>query len=579
MANNFHNKKQTRYRYTLSWIPITLQPKLLGFRNSIIKGRSIRLTDLLALAMTSLLMVGLYFGTGKSLRDLSNAGLNTDATNSLLYGFSLGLFGLIFVSAVVTGISNLFMARDVNLLLAAPLSHSALLRSKTLEVLVSTTWMIVVFSIPPYIAFGRHLGASVEFFAFAPLYIGLYLLVAVLAGMNVAIWCAAILPARTGRNIFVALFIVALGIVIALLNASPDNRLFSQMLKHPNHPVLTNTLANPLLPSSWLSDALLALTRQVSSLPILPLIWLIILLMMLWSLLTISFRLFYSRGYSRLHTQPRAYILLSRAGKPRRRLLALRRAQILRALAARELCSFGRDITHTVQLAIFLTICILFFINFQSLSAPTHVGTWALRAWDLMAIFSFLLISSLIILSICSRFVLPSVSLEGSSLWILQAAPISVRSIIRAKYLTWAIPMGAVCAVLFASAGLALALEPLCILILGLAACIIIHGLVALGIGMGALFSRFDWEHPAELSASWGSLAFLITGLATLGINLIPLGITFGLYVFYPATFEHTNNLIALFSTGLGVLLLFNVIVARCALKLGTHALERTFAT
>jgi ABC-2 type transport system permease protein len=578
MATNFESNPARRYRWALSWLPITLQPKLLSLKNSFLKRRAIRLADLIALAMTALLMAGLYYGTRNTLRELSSSALSADATSSMLYGFSLGLFGLIFVSAVVTGISNLFMARDVNLLLAAPISHITFLRSKALEVLVSTTWMIVVFSIPPYVAFGQRLNAGVEFFTIAPLYIALYLLVAVLAGMNVAICCAAILPARTGRNIFVALFVIVLGVVIALVNASPDHRLYTHLLKQPSHPVLTETLTNPLLPSAWLSNALLTLSAPSATVPLLPLTWLLLSLAVLWSLLMVSFKLLYSRGYSRLHTQPRAYILLSRAGKPRRRLFTMRSAQAARALAARELCSFGRDLTHTVQLAIFLTICILYFINFQNISAPTRVGTWVLRAWDLMAIFSFIIISSLIILSICSRFVFPSVSLEGSSLWILQVAPVSPRSIIRAKYFTWAVPTGIVCAVLFASAGLALALEPLCILMLGLSACAITHGFVSLGIGMGAQFSRFDWEHPAELSASWGSLAFLLAGLATLAINLIPLGITFGCYVFYPALFENTNNLLALFSTGLGVLLLFNVIVGKIALKLGVSALTRVFA-
>jgi len=573
-----HPNRTRRNLWALSWLPVALHPKLLGLKNMFLRRESIRLSHILPIVMTALLMTGLYHGTCNTLREISRAALDENAINSMLYGFSLGLFGLIFVSAVVTGISSLFMARDVNLLLASPLPKRSFLLGKTLEVLVSTTWMIVVFSIPPYIAFGQQLQAGIGFFAIAPLFICLYLLVAVLAGMNVAIWCAAILPARTGRNIFVGLFVVVLGVVIALVNASPEHRFYTHILKRSSEPTLVAALSNPLLPSAWFSDALLKLSVPTSPLPLTPLVLLLTAFGALWCMLGTSFRLFYSRGYSRLHTQPRACIIFSRAGKARRRFFTNRLTQTSCALATRELFSFGRDITHTVQLAIFLTICILYFMNFQNISAPTHVGTWTLRAWDLMAISSFLMISSLIILSICSRFVFPSVSLEGSSLWILQVAPISPRSIIRTKYFTWAIPMGFVYAVLFSSAGLALALEPLCIVMLGLSACVITHGLVALGIGMGAQFSRFDWEHPAELSASWGNLAFLLAGLAILAINMIPLGVTFGCYLFYPTFFENTNNLLTLFSAGLGVLLLINVIVAKIALKLGVSALTRVFA-
>jgi len=150
--------------------------------------------------------------------------------------------------------------------------------------------------------------------------------------------------------------------------------------------------------------------------------------------------------------------------------------------------------------------------------------------------------------------------------------------ILRAKYTTWAIPLGTICAVLFASAGLALALEPLCILALGVAACIITHGLVALGIGLGARCCRFDWEHPAELTTSWGSLLYLVTGLMTVLISFVPLGLMFGCYLFFPALFQTTNNLLALFSVGLGVLLLIHLLIGKIALRIGVSALTRVFA-
>lgn len=570
--------RQRRYRWLLAWIPVTLQPKIVGLRNRYLSRKRVTLSDLCALCMTILLMVGLYYGTCNTLRELERATLHEDIGHSMLYGFSLGLFTLIFLSAAVTGLSSLFMARDVDLLLASPVADTSFLGGKVLEVLISTTWMIAVFSIPSYVAFGRHFGATATFFLLAPVFVGLLLLLAVLAGMTAAIVCASLLPARTGRNMFVALFVLALGGLLTLVNATPHMKLHSSVFDRSLDSGTMYVLTHPLLPSTWLSESLVGLTLQPTTVSLLPIILLIVSIALFWYLLLTSFRLLYTRAYSRLHTQPTRLLLFSRSGMQRRRLIVLRPWQTTQALATRELFSFGRDITHTVQLALFLTICILYFVNFQGISPPLHVGPWILRAWDLLAIVSFITISSLIILSICARFVFPSVSLEGASLWIVQVAPVTPGALLRAKYCTWAIPMGLIHAILFASAGMALALEPICVVSLAIAACIMTHGLVALGIGLGARFSRFDWEHPAELAASWGNLIFLVTGLVTLAISAIPLCITFGCYIFFPTLFDTTHNLLALFSAGLGVLLLINVIVGKIAFKLGLSALTRALA-
>lgn len=566
-----------RYRWALAWIPIGLHPKILGLKNRYC-ARPYSFSHLCTAVMTALLMVGLYCGTRNTLRELDRVAWPEAVAHSMLYGFSVGLFALICISAAVTGLSTLFMGRDVDTLLSAPTSDTSLLWGKALEVLISTTWMIIVFSIPPYVAFGQRLGAGASFFALGPIFITLFLVLAVLVGMTVAILCASILPARTGRNILAALFVIALGVIISVVNTRPEASWYTHVVQLSMESPTGSLLRHPLLPSTWLSGALVELTDTSLPFPTLYLGALGCTAMALWALLVLSFRRLYRRGYSRIHTQHGALFLFSRAGRSRRRVLSFRAAQTTRALATRELFTFGRDITHTIQLAMFLTICILYFINFQNIAAPLHVGTWALRAWDLIAIVSFLSLSSLIMLSICSRFVFPSVSLEGASLWILQIAPLTPTEILHTKYVTWAIPVGLICTVLFTSAGLALALEPVCVLVLAIAACIMTHGLVALGIGLGARFSRFEWEHPTELATSWGSLLFLLAGVITITLNFVPLCLTFGLYICIPSMFGSASNLVALFASGLGALLLINVIIARIAMGIGTSALTTVMA-
>ncbi len=571
-------KPERKMGWLLRAVPITLQPKLLALKNRYFKRRVYLATDLFGIGVTALLMFCLYLGTDKSLLEIRKANLPSEISLNILQGFALGLFSLILISATVTGLSSLFMARDVDLLLSAPVSSRSFLRGKVSEVLISTTWMIVVFCLPPYLSVGAFYNSGVTYYIAAPLLLGIFLLLAVLCGMTLSIFCACVIPARAGRNVFVALFVMVLGFLLALCNGTTNSQVITKAISNPRESIFLKFVDQPLLPSTWLAQALNAVSGDtILAFPYPQTAALCGLIIAMWYVLSCVYQRLYHLGYNRLHAKPRACLLFTRGGESRRRIIIPGLSQATRAMATRELFSFTRELAHTIQLAMFLTICVVYFINFQSISSPTNVGPWVLRAWDLIALSSFLVISSLIILSICSRFVFPSVSLEGSSLWILQIAPIDIKAILRAKYFSWATPIGFISAVLFSSAGLALALEPLCILALAMSAFIITHGLVSLGIGIGARFSRFDWEHPAELAMSWGGLIYLVLGLFVVCVSFIPLGAMFGGYIFFPAYFQTTANLVALLTCGIGSLLLINLVVGKISTRIGVSAMHRVF--
>jgi hypothetical protein len=166
------------------------------------------------------------------------------------------------------------------------------------------------------------------------------------------------------------------------------------------------------------------------------------------------------------------------------------------------------------------------------------------------------------------------VSLEGQALWILQTAPMKSRDILRAKLISWFIPTAIMSAVIFSSGGLALGLQPLFVLSLVATGAILAYGLVALGVGIGARFARFDWEHPTELSTSWGNLVYTLCGLIIVTLSLIPVSLMFGLLIFFPAQFQDDKSQTLLISATLGIVLIINCILAKIMLALGVRALD-----
>ena len=51
---------------------------------------------------------------------------------------------------------------------------------------------------------------------------------------------------------------------------------------------------------------------------------------------------------------------------------------------------------------------------------------------------------------------------------------------------------------------------------------IISAGVVAIAIGTGAYFANFDWEHPSQLAASFGSMVYMLVSVMVVSVCLIP---------------------------------------------------------
>ena len=56
----------------------------------------------------------------------------------------------------------------------------------------------------------------------------------------------------------------------------------------------------------------------------------------------------------------------------------------------------------------------------------------------------------------CTRFVYPSISLEGTTYQILRSVPITLEEFLRYKFLTWFIPICILSLILFISGGMAI---------------------------------------------------------------------------------------------------------------------------
>lgn len=575
MNSETHSTSSTHYTSgPLHYIPIVLRPRIISLKNRFCRRDQLSYSDGAGLLLTLTLMGGLYLCCHKTCEEWLKISGGGPFQPTLLSAVIAGLFSLILLSATVSGLSSFFMGQDIERFLASPISPVSFLWGKLCEVAISTMWMLLLFFVPLYLSIGFSFHAHVLYFVLAPVLVGVFLVSAVLAGVLLAITFAAIIPASIGRNIFVVLFIASLGVVLNYLGVLPGIT--------PQTPTRDVGLENAAIsfvsgnttPSYWVAISLRALIGGEVGLPAIVCMASLSAASALWLALVFTFRHLYYRTLSRLHGQRTPLRILT---SPKRAVgirIGQTRNRHIKALITREFFTFTRDITHSIQLGMLLTICLLYLYSLQRLEAPTHVGSTTLQAWDMCAIFSSLVLSSIIILSICARFVFPSVSLEGHALWILQTAPMKSADILRAKHRCWFIPIALIGSVIFTSVGFALGLEPAVVAALAIIGITLSHGLVALGIGVGARFARFDWEHPTELSTSWGSLVYTLCGLLVVTLSLIPITGMFGLYIFLPITFQDRTNVILLLAFGLSSLGLLHALIAKITLRIGSQSLD-----
>jgi ABC-2 type transport system permease protein len=245
-----------------------------------------------------------------------------------------------------------------------------------------------------------------------------------------------------------------------------------------------------------------------------------------------------------------------------------------RAIVSKEYKVFSRDITHTIQLGMLLGITFVYLYNYRFLTAPEKMSEEVLTIWHIFLLISNVALGSLVVTSICSRFVYPSVSMEGTAFWLLQSAPVTLREVLTAKYKSWLVPISIIGGVIFISGAMALNADGPLVVASCVTGIILCHGLVGLGIGLGALFSQFEWEHSTQLAMSLGSFLFMLTSMIFVGINLVPIGLMFGTYILFPENTAHPYFPTLVLTGGLLGTYLLNRIATWWALAAGARALE-----
>lgn len=555
-------------------IPLLLKPALLTLKNRYSWRGARSLRELLGLLASAAMIVAMYLSTTAALQASSglieSGALDPFAPLSLLL---TSLFLMLVLSAAIAGIGSLFLAKDLDLILSSPLSLGRFLTGRCSEVALSTSWMVCIFGLPSLIAFGTFFRCGTAFFVMAPIMSVVAVGVAVLAGVLVALIFGWVASPRRGRSLFLLLFMASLLMFFCSINSASVTTEPTSTSLAP-HLGLLRSASEAWTPGFFWAKAILDIRNGSFAAAGVTLLGACGVAGILWALLWVVAARTHLNAYSRLRNEGELLKLNSRASQGLARILLPFVRVDRRALITKEFKLFARDLSHTIQLAMLLAICFIYLHNFQALEGPPNMAEEVRALWQLLLLLANAALSFLVVTCICSRFVFPSVSLEGSSFWILQSAPVSMRNILRAKVAGWFLPVATISGIVFMSGAMAIGADEPLVLASCAAGVILAYGLVGLGVGLGALFAHFEWEYASQVSTNVGSFLFMALSLLFLLVSLIPIAVSFGAYSLRPDIIPLPASPTIILAGGLFVLAILNYACAATALSVGSRSLK-----
>jgi ABC-2 type transport system permease protein len=553
-------------------ISVLLRPKLLSIRN---RWRQKNFTrrhgrDVGILIFAALIMSAMYRGTLWSMEKISDLPFLVYIPPYMPLSLILMvLMVMITISALATALGSFFFADDIELLLATPTSPFGFFAARFIYVLLTASWMPFVFIFPVLLAMGNesHLGSLfllVAVTAMIP-----YFVIPVAVSTIAATLIMAVLDARWTR------IIVLFGIAAVLSGILYAADMFATLVADRNDPGqilrMVNTLSAANVqwsPYSWTASILSEfIVPTGKSIPLRGVL-LYATAGLFISISYLCFELLHSRGYTRAHASIKVRSWLGSApSRVRARALSPQRAII-----GKEFRSIFRDLAQSTQVIFVGGICILYVMNIRLFVSIDAFPAESRFYWKNVFFVMHCCITAFFTSSICTRIVFSSVSLEGKQFWLLRIAPLEVREILRAKLIAWYRPIALVSALLL---GMGIyVIEPrweMVILFVSMSF-FVSYGIVGVGIGLGAHFADFSWEHPSQLILSLGSLLYMLTSTALVLINIIPLVI---LLRFSLARLNNSpEDYLAVGILAAAAVIVLNLTIGYCAMRLGERSLR-----
>jgi ABC-2 type transport system permease protein len=441
----------------------------------------------------------------------------------LLSGKLLGLVLLAFLSIlllsnVITALSSFFLAKDLDLLVSAPVDWLNLYLSKLGETLLHSSWMVALMAVPFFAAYaiiynGGPLFAPYVVAVFVPL-----LVIPGVVGSSITLILVNVFPARRTRDLLSVIAIGAAAVLVLLFRLVRPEQLarpegFTNLL---DFITLLRTPTSPFLPSEWATDSVMGfLVGPFHPLP----------LVLLWStaaafvvLGAMLHQRLYARGYTRAQEGAERFVkgwIWQVVFDPVFRFLSVAKREFI----VKDLKLFFRDTTQWSQLILLAVLVVIYLFNIKAL--PLFTGERV--PFFMVTVVSFLNLglAGFVLAAIAARFIFPSISLEGRQMWLLRSSPLDLRALLWSKYWIGTLPLLVIALAITVSTNILLRVTPFMMIVGTITIVLLTLAIGAMALGFGALYPQFDTENAAQIPTSYGGLVFMMSTIALLAVVIV----------------------------------------------------------
>jgi ABC-2 type transport system permease protein len=495
-----------------------LKPRIWGFRHRLHGRTEARTWVGLLLAIAGLLFwAGIFAVFYRVLAYFQGIeGFGDILARKLLSMVLVTFFAILIFSSILTALSTLYLSRDLPLIHAAPVPIEKIFLARWIESTFDSCWMVVLFGLPVFLAYGQVFGAGFEYYTALACSLLPFCLLASAMGTLIVLVAVICLPANRMRDIFLLLSMVVVILLYFMFRFMRPERLVDpDGLASLSH-YLTSLKApgSPFLPTTWTLETLWPLLAGKRDMAWFYLGLSVSGALAMAFLQTKVARLLYFKGLSKAQVARRWQLGRNRAaGRGRTRFLPVRGK--VGALLFKDVQRFFRDHTQWSQLFLMGALIVVYLYNFKVLP----IEKAPIRTFYLQNILAFLNmgLAGFVLAAIAVRFVFPAVSMEGQAFWVLRSAPIAVKTYLWVKFWAYVGPLLVLSEILIVFSNRLLSVTPFMMGLSTLTVFFMVLGITAMGVGLGAAYPNFHLENMAQAATGVGGMLFMMLCVGFIG--------------------------------------------------------------
>jgi ABC-2 type transport system permease protein len=463
--------------------------------------------------LTAAFWIGSFLLFAQTLRFFQTiTALGPVLTQRLLIMLFVSFFAILLISNVVTALTTFYLSADVRFLLVAPVTRRRLHLARFIETLVASSWMVLLFGFPVFLAYGAVFSAGPLYYVAVLATLVPFLTIPAALGVMVTTLLVLVFPARRMRDILVVGSVALIAGGYLTLRLARPERLASpaEFAGFAAFLAAFEAPASPYLPTTWAAEVLLPLLGTRAGEPL----FYLALLASTAAVLAIASSALVERVF--LTAWSRAQEGREGPGRERRLARWLERAarplpHTTGLLFVKDATIFFRDASQWSQLLLLLALVVVYVYNFSAL--PIDDGSPLAGTLREIVAFANLGLAAFVTASVAVRFVFPAISLEGRSWWALRTAPIPLASIWWGKFWIAFLPLAFLGEALIVITGRLLGVAPGLTMVFMATLLLVVAAIVSLGLAFGAAYPRLDTQNAAQIATGFGGLIYMVTCL------------------------------------------------------------------